>query len=52
MKIGVVTFPGSNCNMDMVQALNNNLGYEAVDLWHKASDLQGVDAVILPGGFS
>ena len=52
MKIGVVTFPGSNCNMDMVHALNHDLGYEAVELWHKDSDLQGVDAVILPGGFS
>ena len=38
--------------MDMILALKNNLGYEAVELWHKDSDLQGVDAVILPGGFS
>ncbi len=52
MKIGVVTFPGSNCNMDMVHALENNLGYNVVELWHKDSDLQNVDAVILPGGFS
>lgn len=52
MKIGVVTFPGSNCNMDMVHALKNNLGYEVVELWHKDSYLQNVDAVILPGGFS
>ena len=52
MKIGVVTFPGSNCNMDMVHALKNDLGYNVVELWHKDSDLQGVDAVILPGGFS
>lgn len=52
MKIGVVTFPGSNCNMDMVHALKNNLGYNVVELWHKDSDLQNVDAVILPGGFS
>ena len=52
MKIGVVTFPGSNCNMDIVHALRNNLQYEVVELWHKDSDLQGVDAVVLPGGFS
>ena len=52
MKIGVVTFPGSNCNLDMVHALKHDLGYEAVELWHKDSDLQSVDAVILPGGFS
>ncbi len=52
MKIGVVTFPGSNCNMDIVHALENGLKYEVVELWHKDSDLQNVDAVVLPGGFS
>ena len=52
MKIGVVTFPGSNCNMDIVHALKDSLGHEAVELWHKDSDLQNVDAVVLPGGFS
>jgi phosphoribosylformylglycinamidine synthase I len=52
MKIGVVTFPGSNCNMDIVHALSNNLKYEVLELWHKNSDLQDVDAVVLPGGFS
>ena len=52
MKIGVVTFPGSNCNMDIVHALRTNLKYEVVELWHKDSDLQDVEAVVLPGGFS
>ena len=52
MKIGVVTFPGSNCDMDMVHALQNDLGFDVVQLWHKDRDLQGVDAVVLPGGFS
>ena len=52
MKIGVVTFPGSNCDMDMVHALRNDLDFDAVQLWHKDRDLQGVDAVVLPGGFS
>lgn len=51
MKIGVVTFPGSNCDMDMVHALSD-LGFDAVQLWHKDRDLQGVEAVVLPGGFS
>ena len=51
MKIGVVTFPGSNCDMDMVHALSD-LGFHAVQLWHKDRDLQGVEAVVLPGGFS
>ena len=52
MKFGVVTFPGSNCNQDMVYALRNQLGMETVELWHKDRDLQGVDMVVLPGGFS
>ena len=52
MKFGVVTFPGSNCNYDSVHVLRNELGYETVELWHKEHDLQGVDFVVLPGGFS
>ena len=52
MKIGVVTFPGSNCDMDMVHALRDDLGFDVVQLWHKDRDLQGADAVVLPGGFS
>ena len=52
MKIGVVTFPGSNCDMDMVHALSHELGFKVAQLWHKDRDLQGVDAVVLPGGFS
>ncbi len=52
MKFGVVTFPGSNCDMDMVHALREDSGFEVVQLWHKDHDLQGVDTVVLPGGFS
>ena len=52
MKIGVVTFPGSNCDMDMVHALSHDLGFNVVQLWHKDRELQGVEAVVLPGGFS
>jgi phosphoribosylformylglycinamidine synthase subunit PurQ / glutaminase len=52
MKFGVVTFPGSNCDQDMVYVLRDLLGKEVVQLWHKDTDLQGVDMVILPGGFS
>lgn len=52
MKFGVVTFPGSNCDQDMIYVLENILGKEVVNLWHKDTDLQGVDFVILPGGFS
>jgi len=52
MKIGVVTFPGSNCDYDCYRAVKDGLGAEAVFLWHRDHDLQGVDAVFLPGGFS
>ena len=52
MKFGIVTFPGSNCDYDTHHAVTDELGEEAVYLWHKEHDLQGVDVVILPGGFS
>ena len=52
MKIGVVTFPGSNCDYDCYKAVQEGLGAEAIFLWHTEHDLQGVDAVFLPGGFS
>ncbi|HEY9426213.1 MAG TPA: phosphoribosylformylglycinamidine synthase subunit PurQ [Gemmatimonadaceae bacterium] len=52
MKFGIVTFPGSNCDYDAHHAVTDALGAEAVYLWHKSHDLEGVDVVILPGGFS
>ena len=52
MKFGIVTFPGSNCDHDTYHAIVDVLKEEAVYLWHKDHDLQGVDVVILPGGFS
>jgi phosphoribosylformylglycinamidine synthase I len=52
MKFGVITFPGSNCDMDLIHALRDNLGQQVVHLWHKDTDLQGCDFVFLPGGFS
>ncbi len=51
-KFGVVVFPGSNCDQDMIYALRNGMGQEVVELWHKDTDLQGCDFIILPGGFS
>ncbi|MBC7595495.1 MAG: phosphoribosylformylglycinamidine synthase subunit PurQ [Kineosporiaceae bacterium] len=51
MKIGVVTFPGSLDDVDALRAVRV-AGGEAVTLWHGDHDLQGVDAVVLPGGFS
>ncbi|MEW6059216.1 MAG: phosphoribosylformylglycinamidine synthase subunit PurQ [Actinomycetota bacterium] len=50
-RIGVVTFPGSLDDRDARRAVAA-MGGEGVPLWHSHSDLQGVDAVILPGGFS
>ncbi len=52
MKVGVVVFPGSNCDHDAWYAVSHNLGQEAQFIWHDASSLGDVDAVILPGGFS
>jgi phosphoribosylformylglycinamidine synthase I len=51
MRIGVVTFPGSLDDVDARRAVRIG-GHEAVALWHGDHDLRGVDAVILPGGFS
>jgi phosphoribosylformylglycinamidine synthase I len=52
MKFGVITFPGSNCDMDMVYALESKLGQKVERLWHKDKDLKGCDFIIVPGGFS
>jgi phosphoribosylformylglycinamidine synthase len=52
MKFGVVTFPGSNCDQDMIYILQDVLKQDVVHLWHKDADLQGCDMVVLPGGFS
>jgi phosphoribosylformylglycinamidine synthase I len=50
--IGIVRFPGSNCDQDVFDAVAATSGARPVWLWHKESDLGGVRAVILPGGFS
>ena len=55
MKFGVVVFPGSNCDRDMIGALREDLGQEVVELWHKDNDLSAFsteDCIVLPGGFS
>ena len=52
MHVGVVVFPGSNCDHDAWYAVNHNLGHQAEFLWHDSASLGNVDAVILPGGFS
>jgi phosphoribosylformylglycinamidine synthase len=52
MKFGVVIFPGSNCDEDLIYVLQDIMGQQVIKLWHKDTDLQGVDGVFLPGGFS
>lgn len=52
MKFGVVVFPGSNCDEDMVYVLGNVMKQQVVKLWHKDHSLQGCDFIALPGGFS
>jgi len=52
MRWGVVRFPGSNCDQDMYHSIRHVLGENTVYLWHKDTDLQNVDIVALPGGFS
>ncbi|HEY0670365.1 MAG TPA: phosphoribosylformylglycinamidine synthase subunit PurQ [Sphingobacteriaceae bacterium] len=52
MKFGVVIFPGSNCDEDIIYTLETIMGQEVKRLWHKDHDLQGADFIVLPGGFS
>ncbi|MEO8819373.1 MAG: phosphoribosylformylglycinamidine synthase subunit PurQ [Ginsengibacter sp.] len=55
MKFGVVVFPGSNCDRDIIHALQNDLSQEVITLWHKDKDLSMFntsDCIVLPGGFS
>jgi phosphoribosylformylglycinamidine synthase subunit PurQ / glutaminase len=51
-KFGVVVFPGSNCDHDAYYALKNSMASDVVFLWHKDTDLQDCDVIVLPGGFS
>ena len=55
MKFGVVIFPGSNCDKDMIEALRSDLNQEVIELWHKDQDtsmFNTEDCIVLPGGFS
>ena len=52
MKFGIVTFPGSNCDFDLIYVLKNKLQQNVVNLWHKDTNLQECDFILLPGGFS
>src|SRR6188474_973004 len=52
MKFGVVVFPGSNCDHDAYHVFSKHVGQPVDFIWHKETDLNGFDAVIVPGGFS
>ncbi len=52
MKCGVVVFPGSNCDHDCYHILKHIMGWETRWFWHKDRDLDGLDLLVLPGGFS
>jgi phosphoribosylformylglycinamidine synthase subunit PurQ / glutaminase len=52
MKFGVIIFPGSNCDHDAYWAFKEVFGQPATFLWHDSADLQGCDAIIVPGGFA
>ncbi|MCH8474044.1 MAG: phosphoribosylformylglycinamidine synthase subunit PurQ [Opitutales bacterium] len=52
MKVGVLQFPGSNCDQDSLHAFATVLGVPARLVWHKEESLEGLDLVVVPGGFS
>lgn len=52
MHVGVIVFPGSNCDHDAWYAVNHNLGHSAEFIWHDSTGLGNAEAIILPGGFS
>tara|TARA_B100000497_G_scaffold70915_1_gene79694 strand:+ start:822 stop:1517 length:696 start_codon:yes stop_codon:yes gene_type:complete len=52
MKFGVIIFPGSNCDQDLIHVLNQVSNQETVKLWHKDTDLHGCTHIFVPGGFS
>ncbi|MCA1626807.1 MAG: phosphoribosylformylglycinamidine synthase subunit PurQ, partial [Acidobacteria bacterium] len=52
MKFGVIVFPGSNCDHDAYHVISKHVGQPVSFIWHKETDLNDYDAVIIPGGFS
>ena len=52
MKFGVIVFPGSNCDHDIYSVLKDTFKQETVKLWHKNTELEGCDFIVVPGGFS
>ncbi|HHX94785.1 MAG TPA: phosphoribosylformylglycinamidine synthase subunit PurQ [Clostridia bacterium] len=52
MKVGIVVFPGSNCDLDVKYAVQDVMGHEAEYIWHRNKDVGKYDCIVLPGGFS
>jgi phosphoribosylformylglycinamidine synthase subunit PurQ / glutaminase len=52
VKFAVIVFPGSNCDVDMFHAIQDELGEKVEYIWHDTLNLDGYDAILLPGGFS
>src|SRR6201993_3205770 len=52
MKFGVLVFPGSNCDHDTHNVLGGVMGQPVTYLWHESHDLEGCDAILVPGGFA
>lgn len=52
MKFGVLVFPGSNCDHDTYHVLGSVMGQPVTYLWHESHDLEGCDAILVPGGFA
>lgn len=52
MRVAVLVFPGSNCDIDCFKAVRDTIGQPVEYVWHEATDLSGFDLIIVPGGFS
>lgn len=52
MKFGIIVFPGSNCDRDVVHVTRDLLGQPTRTIWHEETDLGDIDVVVIPGGFS
>ncbi len=52
MRSGVVIFPGSNCDRDMIVALRQIIGKTPIKIWHKENDIPNLDLIVIPGGFA
>jgi len=52
MNFGVVIFPGSNCDKDIISCIERTVNQKVIELWHKDTDLQNCNVIFLPGGFS